>query len=45
MTDAIDAYKAFDLRKPGWIKVELAPQERAQSSERGEVESGTVIGR
>lgn len=45
MTDAIEAYKAFDLRKPGWIKVELAPQDRAQTSERGEVESGTVIGR
>ena len=23
--DAIDAYKAFDLRQPGWIKVELVP--------------------
>ncbi len=26
MTSAIDAYKAFDERKPGWIKVELEPQ-------------------
>jgi threonine dehydrogenase-like Zn-dependent dehydrogenase len=22
---AIDAYKAFDLRRPGWLKVELLP--------------------
>ena len=26
MTSALDAYKAFDERKPGWIKVELEPQ-------------------
>ncbi|HEX8466084.1 MAG TPA: zinc-dependent alcohol dehydrogenase [Abditibacterium sp.] len=25
LTDAISAYKAFDLRQPGWIKVELEP--------------------
>lgn len=25
MTNAIDAYRAFDLRKPGWLKVELEP--------------------
>jgi threonine dehydrogenase-like Zn-dependent dehydrogenase len=25
MADAIDAYKAFDRREPGWIKVELRP--------------------
>ena len=25
LTDALDAYKAFDERQPGWIKVELAP--------------------
>ena len=25
LTNAIDAYKAFDRRKPGWIKVELQP--------------------
>ncbi len=24
LTDALDAYKAFDTRQPGWIKVELA---------------------
>ena len=24
--NAIDAYKAFDTRAPGWIKVELEPQ-------------------
>ncbi len=29
MTSAIDAYKAFDERKPGWIKVELEPQAQA----------------
>ncbi|MBV9678574.1 MAG: glutathione-dependent formaldehyde dehydrogenase [Acidobacteriaceae bacterium] len=26
MTDAIEAYKAFDKRQSGWIKVELKPQ-------------------
>ena len=26
MMDAIEAYKAFDKRQPGWIKVELKPQ-------------------
>lgn len=25
MTSAIDAYRNFDLRKPGWLKVELEP--------------------
>ena len=25
MTGALDAYKAFDTRQPGWIKVELKP--------------------
>ena len=25
MRDAIEAYKQFDLRRPGWIKVELKP--------------------
>ncbi|HWL80634.1 MAG TPA: zinc-dependent alcohol dehydrogenase [Roseomonas sp.] len=25
MTDVIEAYKQFDLRKPGWVKVELNP--------------------
>lgn len=25
MAAVIDAYKAFDLRKPGWVKVELEP--------------------
>lgn len=27
MTNAIEAYKAFDKRKPGWVKVELKPEE------------------
>ena len=25
LTNAIEAYEAFDRRKPGWIKVELEP--------------------
>ncbi len=25
MSDVIAAYKEFDLRRPGWIKVELKP--------------------
>jgi len=25
MRDAIEAYRQFDLRRPGWIKVELKP--------------------
>ena len=25
MSDAIGAYKHFDLRRPGWIKIELKP--------------------
>ena len=25
ITDAIEAYKIFDRREPGWIKVELKP--------------------
>ena len=32
---AIDAYKAFDQRKPGWIKVELEPQSEAEPSRIG----------
>jgi threonine dehydrogenase-like Zn-dependent dehydrogenase len=30
ITSAIDAYKAFDQRQPGWIKVELIPSEAAK---------------
>ena len=30
MMDAIEAYKAFDKRQPGWIKVELKPQAAVQ---------------
>ena len=26
MGSAIEAYRTFDVRKPGWIKVELEPQ-------------------
>jgi threonine dehydrogenase-like Zn-dependent dehydrogenase len=25
LTDAIEAYKAFDRRESGWVKVELRP--------------------
>ena len=25
LTDVIAAYKAFDTRQPGWVKVELVP--------------------
>lgn len=28
LTSVIDAYKAFDRREPGWIKVELEPAAR-----------------
>ncbi|RYZ97105.1 MAG: glutathione-dependent formaldehyde dehydrogenase, partial [Moraxellaceae bacterium] len=27
MDDAIEAFKAFDLRESGWVKVELRPQQ------------------
>jgi threonine dehydrogenase-like Zn-dependent dehydrogenase len=29
LTSAIDAYKAFDARKPGWLKVELTQGQKA----------------
>jgi hypothetical protein len=29
LTSAIEAYKAFDQRQPGWIKVELKPARAA----------------
>lgn len=29
LTDVIEAYKAFDKREPGWMKVELLPRSRA----------------
>jgi threonine dehydrogenase-like Zn-dependent dehydrogenase len=25
LSNAVDAYEQFDLRQPGWIKVELEP--------------------
>lgn len=31
LMSAIDAYKAFDQRKPGWIKVELEPEAEAET--------------
>jgi threonine dehydrogenase-like Zn-dependent dehydrogenase len=32
MTSAIDAYKAFDKREPGWIKVKLEPEEKQMAA-------------
>ena len=32
LTDAIEAYKAFDRREPGWIKVELRPEARRNAA-------------
>jgi threonine dehydrogenase-like Zn-dependent dehydrogenase len=26
MTSAVEAYKAFDKREPGWVKVKLEPK-------------------
>ncbi|WP_026076135.1 zinc-dependent alcohol dehydrogenase [Noviherbaspirillum massiliense] len=31
MDSVIDAYKAFDLRRPGWLKVEILPSGKAQA--------------
>lgn len=32
---AIDVYKAFDLRRPGWIKVELLPPQQQAATTAG----------
>jgi threonine dehydrogenase-like Zn-dependent dehydrogenase len=32
LTDAIEAYKAFDRREPGWIKVELRPEAKRKAA-------------
>jgi threonine dehydrogenase-like Zn-dependent dehydrogenase len=32
LTDAIEAYKAFDRRESGWIKVELRPNPREREA-------------
>ena len=32
MTPAIDAYKAFDKREPGWIKVKLEPEQKKMAA-------------
>jgi threonine dehydrogenase-like Zn-dependent dehydrogenase len=34
LTDAVEAYKAFDLRQPGWIKVELVPSSTRREAQR-----------
>ena len=31
MTSVLDAYKAFDKRQPGWIKVKLMPSETEET--------------
>ena len=31
LTEVIEAYKAFDQRQPGWIKVELLPKGTVQA--------------
>ena len=35
LMSAIDAYKAFDLRQPGWMKVELKPAAKAKAQAAG----------
>ncbi|HDZ56079.1 MAG TPA: glutathione-dependent formaldehyde dehydrogenase [Pseudomonas xinjiangensis] len=37
MSDAIEAFKAFDRRKSGWIKVELNPLRSASASSRDDL--------
>ena len=32
ITSAIDAYKAFDKREPGWIKVKLEPERKEMAA-------------
>jgi len=32
ISDAIEAYKTFDQKKIGWVKVELVPQEGKQAA-------------
>jgi hypothetical protein len=32
LTGAIQAYEAFDKRRPGWIKVELTPRQGAATT-------------
>jgi threonine dehydrogenase-like Zn-dependent dehydrogenase len=34
LIDAVEAYKAFDLRQPGWIKVELVPSSTRREAQR-----------
>ena len=36
MMGAIEAYKAFDAREPGWIKVELLPRKKVTRSSASE---------
>jgi threonine dehydrogenase-like Zn-dependent dehydrogenase len=32
LTDAIEAYRAFDRRESGWIKVELKPNSKERDA-------------
>lgn len=32
MTSVIEAYKAFDKREPGWIKVKLEPEQSEKAA-------------
>jgi threonine dehydrogenase-like Zn-dependent dehydrogenase len=32
LADAIEAYKAFDRRESGWVKVELRPEAEARQA-------------
>ena len=32
LADAIEAYKAFDRRESGWVKVELRPEAEARKA-------------
>lgn len=32
LEDAIEAYKAFDKRESGWVKVELKPEPKARKA-------------
>lgn len=32
LSDAIEAYKAFDRREPGWVKVELRPEAKRKAA-------------
>ncbi|WP_339523929.1 zinc-dependent alcohol dehydrogenase [Pseudomonas sp. EA_35y_Pfl2_R111] len=45
MTDAIEAFKAFDRRESGWIKVELRPAKHSGSGSEEQVLSDAALDR